>query len=499
MDMTLGERLQALRRENGLSQETLAEKLNVSRQAVSKWETGLSNPDTENLIRLAGLFKVTVDDLIGAKPENIPAAPQRQKSRAKKCIVIAASVIIVAAIIYVGILAFSNRNKDIPSGDNGSSVTASTTGAGESVPGDYTLYWEDKDTGAVNTLELGPQAGTYPWNTDLTGSGSSFTSGDMPGVAFYNVGCSDIIISYSQIADTGKEVLTSMSTVSRKYETPRGVRVGDTEAELIYAYGDELIINPEAYGGADDFCTYDSFYAYTSEKEYYGCIVFYILDGQISGIEANLNDDGGFAYYVDNTFTFPLKNGKPDYSNRQAPEQETLSKERKVYVALHTLLDYSIPEDDALLYKEIIFSGLRNINWIEYGKLGGENKEAETIEELFNWIDSLDKLTAEEITGMLLVPQTNIDGIYADMYATLLCNAFLKYPDIFVERLGLEPGGEENSDKVVMLTAYGATVTEEKFESVTDELHTLIDCDALSDEALPWASKMLARCANPYN
>jgi len=496
--MTLGERLQELRRQNGLSQETLAEKLNVSRQAVSKWETGLSNPDTENLIRLAGLYGTTVDDLIGAKTENTPSKPRRQKPQAKKAIVIAVFVIISAAIICAGILAFLNRNKDNPTDDNGSSVTASSTVDGEAVPGDYTLCWENKDTGTEYTLEIGPQEGTYPWNTDLTGSGSSFTSGDMPGVAFYNVGCSDIMISYSQIADTGKEVLTTMSTASRKYATPRGVRVGDTETELIYAYGDELLIEPKAYSGADDFCTYDSLYAYTSEKEYYGYIVFYILDGQISGIEANLNDDGGPAYYVDNIFTFPLKNGKPDYSNKQDPEQETLSKERKVYVALHTLLNYSIPEDDALLYREIIFSGLRNIDWIEYGKLGGENQEAETIEELFNWIDSQDKLTAEEITGMQLVPQTNLDGIYADMYSTLLCNAFLKYPDTFVECLGFEPGGEKNSDKVVMLTAYGAAVTEENLENVKDKLDELISCSALSESAVPWAEKMLKRCDNPY-
>ncbi|MGE4486069.1 MAG: hypothetical protein AB7C97_13275, partial [Oscillospiraceae bacterium] len=147
---------------------------------------------------------------------------------------------------------------------------------------------------------------------------------------------------------------------------------------------------------------------------------------------------------------------------------------------------------------EIIFSGLRNIDWIEYGKLGGENQEAETIEELFNWIDSQDKLTAEEITGMQLVPQTNLDGIYADMYSTLLCNAFLKYPDTFVECLGFEPGGEKNSDKVVMLTAYGAAVTEENLENVKDKLDELISCSALSESAVPWAEKMLKRCDNPY-
>jgi len=47
-----------------LSQEKLAELLGVSRQAVSKWETGLSNPDTKNLMELARVFNVTMDELV---------------------------------------------------------------------------------------------------------------------------------------------------------------------------------------------------------------------------------------------------------------------------------------------------------------------------------------------------------------------------------------------------------------------------------------------------
>ena len=63
--MTLGERLQILRKQNMLSQEKLAELVGVSRQAVSKWETGLSNPDTENLIKLAEIFNLSIDEFTG--------------------------------------------------------------------------------------------------------------------------------------------------------------------------------------------------------------------------------------------------------------------------------------------------------------------------------------------------------------------------------------------------------------------------------------------------
>lgn len=53
-----------LRKANSLSQEELAEKLNVSRQAISKWERGEAYPDIENLIAISELFHVTLDDLV---------------------------------------------------------------------------------------------------------------------------------------------------------------------------------------------------------------------------------------------------------------------------------------------------------------------------------------------------------------------------------------------------------------------------------------------------
>ncbi|WP_305297391.1 helix-turn-helix domain-containing protein [Parvibacter caecicola] len=64
MNREIAERLIALRREKGLSQEGLAARLGVSRQAVSKWERAESAPDLENLVALADLYAVTVDELV---------------------------------------------------------------------------------------------------------------------------------------------------------------------------------------------------------------------------------------------------------------------------------------------------------------------------------------------------------------------------------------------------------------------------------------------------
>lgn len=68
--MNIGERITALRKEKDISQAELAKRLNVSRQAVSKWEQGVSSPDTTKLIQLAEIFDTEVEYLAtGVHPE----------------------------------------------------------------------------------------------------------------------------------------------------------------------------------------------------------------------------------------------------------------------------------------------------------------------------------------------------------------------------------------------------------------------------------------------
>ena len=74
MDNELGARIRALRKERGLSQEALAQALEVSRQAVTKWEDGSSLPSTANLFALAGFFSVPLAELTGT-PESTSPAP----------------------------------------------------------------------------------------------------------------------------------------------------------------------------------------------------------------------------------------------------------------------------------------------------------------------------------------------------------------------------------------------------------------------------------------
>lgn len=63
-------RIRELRKQAKLSQEMMAEKIGVSRQAITKWETGLGVPDIENLIAIADLFKLSLDELMGRDIEH---------------------------------------------------------------------------------------------------------------------------------------------------------------------------------------------------------------------------------------------------------------------------------------------------------------------------------------------------------------------------------------------------------------------------------------------
>ena len=83
----LGNKLYELRKQAGLSQEAFAEKLGVSRQAVSKWECGASLPDTDNLITIANLYNISLDELIGrpapAKPDEAQDEDDKEDAEAE--------------------------------------------------------------------------------------------------------------------------------------------------------------------------------------------------------------------------------------------------------------------------------------------------------------------------------------------------------------------------------------------------------------------------------
>lgn len=109
----LQENLRAYRKEKGLSQEELAIRLHVVRQTVSKWEKGLSVPDADALLRIAEIFEVPVDALLGAKPaqEAEPGEVALQLARINEQLAVknrrARRVWKIVAAVLAGILLFS--------------------------------------------------------------------------------------------------------------------------------------------------------------------------------------------------------------------------------------------------------------------------------------------------------------------------------------------------------------------------------------------------------
>ncbi len=82
--MALSEKLYTLRKKSGLSQEQLAERLNVSRQAISKWESGASSPENDKLIAISNYFNVSLDYLMkedNEQSEDAPQAEQRENAQ----------------------------------------------------------------------------------------------------------------------------------------------------------------------------------------------------------------------------------------------------------------------------------------------------------------------------------------------------------------------------------------------------------------------------------
>lgn len=103
MNNELGARIRTLRKERGLSQEALAQTLEVSRQAVTKWEDGSSLPSTANLFALSGFFGVPLAELTGtpevaAPPSSASAMSEKAHVKRAKALRIGAWVLLAVSV-----------------------------------------------------------------------------------------------------------------------------------------------------------------------------------------------------------------------------------------------------------------------------------------------------------------------------------------------------------------------------------------------------------------
>ena len=117
--MELKEKLVALRKEKGLTQLAVAEKLDVSRQAISRWESGMALPSTDNLKCLGALYGVPVDYLISEATErpvsegdNKEIEDQQRRKRLLRGIVAIISVILIEAVFFYIVVSFREKKTE---------------------------------------------------------------------------------------------------------------------------------------------------------------------------------------------------------------------------------------------------------------------------------------------------------------------------------------------------------------------------------------------------
>lgn len=99
--MTIGDRLLKLRKERNLSQEELANVLDVSRQTISKWETNQSMPDFDKIVPLCNYFNITTDELLTGKENIVEANSINVKSNFARNIAIAVALYIMSLVAII--------------------------------------------------------------------------------------------------------------------------------------------------------------------------------------------------------------------------------------------------------------------------------------------------------------------------------------------------------------------------------------------------------------
>lgn len=99
--MTIGDRLLKLRKERNLSQEELANVLDVSRQTISKWETNQSMPDFDKIVPLCNYFNITTDELLTGKENIVEANSINVKSNFARNIAIAVALYIMSIVAII--------------------------------------------------------------------------------------------------------------------------------------------------------------------------------------------------------------------------------------------------------------------------------------------------------------------------------------------------------------------------------------------------------------
>ncbi len=502
--MSLGERIGQNRRSQGVSQEELGARLGVSRQAVSKWETGAATPDMANLIALAREFGVSVAELT-----ETPEQPKEEKaSRENLRLFLFPTLIVLLTLVLfsAGLILWTNFRPDtLPSAapPPKDTVSTETTVPIPAPATDFALIWTSSD-GHEEFLELGTQADFFPFGVPLElNAPEEVLDTDFGSMTAHRADCGAVFIEYSRIEDppgpegtTQKwENIDALSTIVPGYATPRGIASGSSKADLLAAYGDELVycLKEERY----TLVPHDCFYAWSAFADGYSTIFFYVERGTVSGIRMERMYDLGDCYTpdnADNVSRFPMKDGQPDFSLREEPEREELSDARRVYIAFnHLATNNNLTAEERYAYRRDIFTLLPDLDWEELRGMGAAEYPEDIFFALMDWLQQQDAYTESEIfwTQAGSVAK-GIDGAYAESYDGLLSRVFFYDPAGFIRSLTRDLDSKEDwRFHSVLGAAFDGVWHPQELAAARETLNTTLSSGMFTPEESGWCRLML--------
>ena len=195
--MTLADRIQQLRKQRGISQEELADRVGVSRQAVSKWESEQSVPDMDKIILISDYFEVTTDYLLkGIEPAPPAPADQEKKADGRIFAIVASVLDLIGVLVTCAVWYETQQAGSLIIGVVFLALGCMVFGIGmvesahDSKPRAKRNFW------TVNIWLLAFMPWSFVWNIIYMFPGAPYPLGGYLGVfwAVYVIGCAAVAL-----------------------------------------------------------------------------------------------------------------------------------------------------------------------------------------------------------------------------------------------------------------------------------------------------------------
>lgn len=508
--MTLGQRISGYRKALGVSQEELGARLGVSRQAVSKWETGAAAPDMENLLALAREFGVSVAELTqtpeppaetggtvpaGRGEQAEPPPPRRWGWWIGVALVLALLVFMTGTLIVLGLRSTAGQVSDIP----------------EPVDAAFYLTWQVPRLGHqawYEYLSLGEQEDFFPFGTSLVlTEPEEVLDTDDSLSTLHRADCGDLHLEYLH---TGydpeqdpeapeREFITKITTMVPGYTTPCGIGVGDTKEDVLRSYGDELVYCLKEQDGYS-LVKHDYYYAFQTPETFGQSLCLYMRDGLVAGIKLeHMLDAGNTAYAPNNVTRFPLADGEPDFSARQEPGREDRDATQQVYIAWNQLVtDSNLSAEERYACRRDVFSLLPDMDWGELRQMGSAENPDDAIFGLMTWLEDQASYSSAEILWLQMgCTAQGLDGAYTEGYCRILSRALFSDPVTFSKSLATDGVDEAAKSSALHLTAYDADLYPADLKNALDTLDAALDGGAFTDAERGWAELLRLYLTTP--